>query len=39
MEALGVEVYVIAAQDWDEGGKRQVNDQDEAEVMCGRRSE
>src|SRR4029453_11290618 len=39
MQALGVEVYVIAAQDWDERGKRQVNDKHDAEVMCRRLSE
>src|SRR5262245_17823658 len=39
MEAMGVEVYVIAAQDWDERGKRQVNDKHDAQVMCRRLSE
>ena len=39
MQALGVEVYVIAAQDWDERGKRQVNDKHDAEVMCRRLSD
>jgi transposase len=39
MEALGVEVYVIAPQDWDEQGKRQVNDKFDAQVMCRRLSE
>jgi transposase len=39
MQGLGVEVYVIAPQDWDEQGKRQVNDQHDALVMCRRLSE
>lgn len=39
MEAMGVEVYVIAAQNWDEQGKHQVNDKHDAEVMCRRLSE
>jgi hypothetical protein len=39
MEAMGVEVYVIAPQDCDEQGKRQVNDQRDAQVMCRRLSE
>ena len=39
MEALGVEVYVIAPQDWDEAGKGQVNEKHDAEVMCRRLSE
>jgi transposase len=39
MQALGVEVYVIAAQDWDEQGKRQVNDKHDALVICRRLSE
>jgi transposase len=39
MQAKGVEVYVIAPQDWDEQGKRQVNDKLEAQVMCRRLSE
>jgi transposase len=39
MEAMGVEVYVIAPQNWDEQGKRQVNDQHDAAVMCRRLSE
>jgi transposase len=39
MEALGVEVYVIAPQDWDEQGKRQVNDKHDALVICRRLSE
>ena len=36
---MGVEVYVIAAQNWDEQGKGQVNDKHEAQVMCRRLSE
>jgi transposase len=36
---MGVEVYVIAPQDWDEQGKRQVNDKHDATVMCRRLSE
>jgi transposase len=39
MQAMGVEVYVIAPQDWDERGKRQVNDKWDAAVMCRRLSE
>ena len=39
MQGLGVEVYVIAPQDWDEQGKRQVNDKHDAQVMCRRLSE
>jgi transposase len=39
MQALGVEVYVIAPQNWDEAGKRQVNDKHDAQVMCRRLSE
>ena len=39
MQAMGAEVYVIAPQDWDEQGKRQVNDQFDAQVMCRRLSE
>ena len=39
MQGLGVEVYVIAPQDWDEQGKRQVNDQHDALVMCRRLGE
>jgi transposase len=39
MEALGVEVYVIAPQNWDEQGKRQVNDKWDAAVMCRRLSD
>ena len=39
MEAMGVEVYVIAPQNWDEQGKRQVNDKHDAAVMCRRLSE
>ena len=39
MQALGAEVLVIAPQDWDEQGKRQVNDQFDATVMCRRLSD
>ncbi|HEY6675580.1 MAG TPA: IS110 family transposase [Terrimicrobium sp.] len=39
MQAIGVEVYVIAPQNWDEQGKRQVNDKHDALVMCRRLSE
>lgn len=39
MEAMGVEVYVIAPQNWDEAGKHQVNDKWDAAVMCRRLSE
>ena len=39
MQALGVEVLVIAPQQWDEQGKRQVNDKHAALVMCRRLSD
>jgi len=39
MQTMGMEVYVIAPQDWDEQGKRQVNDKVDAQVMCLRLSE
>ena len=39
MEALGARVLVIAPQNWDEAGKRQVNDKFDARVMCQRLSE
>jgi transposase len=39
MQTMGVEVYVIAPQNWDEQGKRQVNDKHDATVMCRRLSE
>jgi transposase len=39
MEAMGVEVYVIAPQNWDEQGKRQVHDKHDAQVMSRRLSE
>ena len=39
MQALGAEVLVIAPQDWDEQGKRQVHDQLDASVMCRRLSD
>ena len=39
MKQVGVEVYVIAPQNWDEQNKRQVNDKWDATVMCRRLSE
>jgi transposase len=39
MEAMGVKVYVIAPQNWDEQGKGQVNDKHDAQVICRRLSE
>jgi transposase len=39
MQAMGIEVYVIAPQSWDEAGKRQVNDRFDAAVMCRRLSD
>ena len=39
MQAMGAEVEVIAPQDWEEQGKRQVNDKHDAQVMCRRLSE
>jgi transposase len=39
MRGMGVEVYVIAPQSWDEQRKRQVNDQFDAAVMCRRLSD
>jgi transposase len=39
MEKMGVKVYVIAPQNWDEQGKRQVNDKHDAQVICRRLSE
>ena len=39
MQAMGVEVYAIASQNWDEQGKGQVNDKHDAQVMCRRLSE
>jgi transposase len=39
MQKMGVKVYVIAPQNWDEQGKRQVNDKHDAQVMCRRLSE
>jgi transposase len=36
MQQMGVEVLVIAPQDWDEQGKKQVNDKLDAAVMCRR---
>jgi transposase len=39
MEKMGVKVYVIAPQNWDEQGKGQVNDKHDAQVICRRLSE
>ena len=39
MQGMGIEVYVIAPQSWDEQRKRQVNDKVDAAVMCRRLSE
>jgi transposase len=39
MQKMGVKVYVIAPQNWDEQGKRQVNDKHDAQVICRRLSE
>lgn len=39
MQALGARVLVIAPQNWDEQGKRQVNDKFDARVMCRRLSD
>jgi transposase len=39
MQKMGIEVYVIAPQSWDEQGKRQVNDKLDAAVMCRRLSD
>ncbi len=39
MEAMGVKVLVNARQNWDEQGKRQVNDKFDARVMCRRLSD
>ena len=39
MQGLGVEVYVIAPQNWDEQGKGQVNDKHDGQGMCRRLSE
>ena len=39
MQAMGAKVLVIAPQNWDEQGKRQVNDKFDARVMCRRLSE
>src|SRR5687768_8046027 len=39
MQALGAKVLVIAPQNWDEQGKRQVNDKFDAAVMCRRLSD
>ena len=39
MQKMGVKVYVIAPQNWDEQGKGQVNDKHDAQVICRRLSE
>jgi transposase len=39
MRAMGAEVLVIAPQNWDEAGKKQVNDRLDAMVMCARLSQ
>jgi transposase len=39
MQQIGAEVYVIAPQNWDEQGKKQVNDKLDAQVMCRRLGE
>jgi transposase len=39
MQKMGAKVYVIAPQNWDEQGKKQVNDKHDAQVMCRRLSE
>lgn len=39
MQKLGAEVLVIAPQNWDEQGKKQVNDKLDAQVMCRRLNE
>lgn len=39
MRELGAEVLVIAPQNWDEAGKKQVNDRVDASVMCARLSQ
>lgn len=39
MKEMGVEALVIAPQNWDEQGKRQVNDKTDAQVMCHRLSD
>ena len=38
MAALGARVLVVAPQNWDEAGKKQVNDKFDARVMCQRLS-
>jgi transposase len=38
MQKMGAQALVIAPQDWDEKGKRQVNDRLDAQVMCRRLS-
>ena len=39
MQKMGAKEYVIAPQNWDEQGKKQVNDKHDAQVMCRRLSE
>ena len=39
MQKMGVKVYAIAPQNWDEQGKGQVNEKQDAQVMCRRLSE
>jgi transposase len=39
MQRMGVKVYVIGPQNWDEQGKGQVNDKHDAQVICRRLSE
>lgn len=39
MRELGAEALVIAPQNWDEAGKKQVNDRLDAMVMCARLSQ
>ncbi|MHA3770358.1 IS110 family RNA-guided transposase [Verrucomicrobiota bacterium sgz303538] len=39
MKQMGAEVLVIAPQNWDEQGKRQVNDKFDAQMICLRMSE
>ncbi len=39
MQKMGANALVIAPQNWDKQGKRQVNDQSDAQVMCRRLSD
>jgi transposase len=39
MQTMGAKVLVIAPQNWDEQGKKQVNDKFDASVMCRRLSD